>query len=381
MGAPPNRLLEVMRGFKKRGYEVSIITGMPNYPKGQIFEGYRGKLYLKDSIEGSPVHRYWFYASNSKSSLPRIWSMITFSISVLFGINHVKKNCVLFVESPPLLLGISGWIMAKLRGSKFLFNISDIWPLSAKELNAISDGFLYRRLEGLEKFLYRRSDIISGQSQEIMDHIRSKTSTKTILLRNGVDNTRFKARNFDKDKGQGQIKIVYAGLLGVAQGVLNICKNVNFKSLNTEFHIYGEGSEKEELISFLAIENNRGIYYHGSVERKEIPETLSIYDCYLVPLIKPIYGAVPSKIYEAMAAGLAVLFFGDGEGAGITVKYNIGLIAKSGDFEKLIKNIEKLQEKELVLKFALNSRKTAETVFDRNVIIETFISELENELN
>ncbi len=382
MGAPPNRLLETMRGFKKRGYSVSIVTGMPNYPKGKVFDGYSGKRFIEEELEGCRVLRYNFFTSNSNRALPRIWSMITFSIVTLksyFQLKKVKPK-ILFVESPPLLLGFTGWILSRFLGAKFLFNISDIWPLSAKEMGAINDGLFYKFLESVEKFLYNRADLISGQSQEIIDHIGSKSNTKTLLFRNGVDISRFHGLT-NINKSSETIRIVYAGLLGFAQGIVEICKNIDFKSLNSEFHIYGDGGEREELLSFINQNQDRGIYYHNSVGRAEIPNIIAQNDVYLVPLAKPIYGAVPSKIYEAMAAGKPILFLGEGEGAKIVDKFNLGFVAKTGNYKQLMQNIVKMNNKSYIKTFEKNTLNAAKNDFDRNVIIERFISSLENEFN
>src|SRR5690606_8740898 len=103
-------------------------------------------------------------------------------------------------------------------------------------------------------------------------------------------------------------KIVYAGLLGFAQGILNICQSIDFDRLGLEFHIYGAGTEKEPILNFIKENPRRGIVYNGVVTREEIPVMLKQHDGALIPLTKMIYGAVPSKIYEAMAAELPVLF-------------------------------------------------------------------------
>ncbi|MBX2926516.1 MAG: hypothetical protein KF852_01665 [Saprospiraceae bacterium] len=163
MGAPQSRLYETARGLQARGWEVEIITAFPNYPTGRIFPAYRGRFSMQEAMDGLNVRRYWLYASNSRKALPRIASMMSFSISVLAAVGQVRRfrPAYLWVESPPLLLGLSGWILARCSGARLALNISDIWPLSAAELGALKKGSLfYRLLEGLERFLYRRCSTI-----------------------------------------------------------------------------------------------------------------------------------------------------------------------------------------------------------------------------
>ncbi len=342
IGAPPNRLFEMVSGLQRCGNKVVVVTGMPNYPTGRIFHEYRGKFTLKEEYDGIEVKRFWLYASNTKKIIPRIWNMLSFSITSLCAIRYLrqKKLDYLIVESPPLLLALSGRLMAKILNVRYIANISDLWPLSAKELGAISDGKLYKFLEKIERYIYRKADIIMGQSEEIISHISAHGGKNVYLFRNGVDPARFNNTPLKKERRVGPVKIVYAGLLGFAQGVADICRSIDFHDLGAEFHIYGEGGEKNEIESILKKTPNKGIFYHGVVSREELPNVLLDSDMTLIPLVKNIYGAVPSKIYESMAAGLPIMFMGEGEGAKIVHENKIGLVAHAKDYESLKKNIK-----------------------------------------
>ena len=144
-------------------------------------------------------------------------------------------------------------------------NVSDLWPLSAKELGAISgDGFMYKSLARLERWLYKHSAICIGQSQEIVDYIASHGAHQTYLFRNGVNPERFKA--IPKAESSDQLRIVYAGLLGYAQGILAVCEHIDFASLHAEFHIYGAGGEQEAIEQYIATHPKAGIRYRKEEE-------------------------------------------------------------------------------------------------------------------
>jgi glycosyltransferase involved in cell wall biosynthesis len=370
IGAAQNRLYELAVGLKSKGWQVSIITAMPNYPFGMISDQYSGRFFLKERIDDLDVRRYWLFASNSKNALPRIISMLSFSLTVLFSLKFLRRNRFdyLFIESPPILLGISGYFLSRLSKSKLIFNVSDLWPLTAKELGYISNDFLYKSLVKLERFIYKKSFICLGQSQEIVNHLRENNASKVYLFRNGVDPDRFIKRTVAK--GEYQIKIVYTGLLGVAQGILDICKNINFSELGIQFHLYGAGSEKEQLVEFLKDNSDRGIFYHGTVSRNEIPLLLSNYSATLIPLAKSIKGAVPSKIFESMAAGLPILFSGDGEGRLLIEKYDLGWVSSPKDYKALKTNLKKLFLKEESLETkSRNCIHAASTLFNRPKLI------------
>lgn len=383
-GAPQNRLLELARLFKKEGWEVSVITAMPNYPKGKIFKEYEGKFMMKEKLDGMEILRYWLYASNKPKTIPRIISMLTFSITALFGRSYMKKfkPDYILVESPPLVLGVTAVILSRLCGARLIMNVSDIWPMTAKELGSISDGKLYNALEKLERYIYKNSFLCSGQSEEITDHIKKSGGKKTYLFRNGVDIKRFESGSDKSNNDSGNLRIIYAGLIGLAQGVPDIAMNIDFKGIGAELHIYGEGGEKQMLEEFLKKNPDRNVFLHKSVNRDEIPELLMQHDCALIPLIKNIYGAVPSKIYEAMAAGLPVLFSGTGEGSKIIRENNVGLVSSPKDFAALRENIIKLKDsKDLREEMSANGKRTAAEKFDRNKIIKDFSETLNNYSN
>ncbi|HPM30084.1 MAG TPA: glycosyltransferase family 4 protein [Chryseolinea sp.] len=367
MGAPQNRLFDMAKGLINLECEVKVVAAMPNYPTGRIFASHKNKFSQTDSIDGIEVKRFWLYPSNAPKALPRIVSMLSFSFTSLFSIFYIRKTRpdYILVESPPLTLAFSAWILAILSRSKLIINVSDLWPLSAKELGAIGDGTLYNMLERLERFLYRKAFICTGQSQEIVDYIAKTNSDKTYLFRNGVDTKRFINAEYNPSKRN---HIVYAGLLGVAQGILSICENIDFKELNTEFHIYGTGTEQDKILAFLKENPLRGITYHGTLKRDEMPEVLSSYGGTMIPLIKNIYGAVPSKIYEAMAAGLPIIFSGEGEGAAIIKKSNAGWISNPKDWTTLkgcISEFLNMPNADYVNTRERNM-KTAHQYFDRN---------------
>lgn len=378
MGAPQSRLYELAKGLLNNGWEVMVVTAYPNYPTGKVFSKTEHDWKKNDELEGIKIHRYWLYPSNSQKAIPRIISMLSFTVTGFlsyFKLRKFKPDYIL-AESPPLTLGLTGLYLSKWTKAKMIFNVSDLWPLSAKELGAISDGKLYRNIEKLEHYLYRKADICTGQSNEILAHIEKYGAKDTFLFRNGVD-----IKRFELDipyPNNATPKLVYAGLLGVAQGIAGICKNVNFKELGVEFHVYGAGKEQEELEEYLKKNPDNGIFYHGTVKRNEIPAMLQQHDGTIIPLVKHLYGAVPSKIYEAMAAGLPILFCSQGEGGEIIRSNDVGYVSEALDYDGLKANIKKFAEDgETRNRMHLNCIKTAKEKFDRNKVIANLSKYLE----
>lgn len=341
MGAAANRIQQMAEGLKDKGNEVTVICPMPNYPYGKIQKLYQNKFTITENYHGVTIKRYWIYPSISKNIFLRFFSMLSFAMSLWFSVFTLfqKKPDICIVQSPPLLVAFSGLILSKLIGCKTILNVSDLWPLSAFELGAIKKNLLYRFLEKVEQLNYKIADKIMGQSNEIITHIKSKVKKDFLLYRNlpFYDEYRLKTRS------KGRLKIVYAGLLGYAQGVYNICNQINFKALDVEFHIYGSGMEEAKILNFCK-DKDVNVFFHGSKTVLEIKEEVRKYDVAIVPLATTIYGAVPSKIFELMQLGMPILYVGDGEASKIIKNKKIGMSSLPNDDVTLIQNITKFKK-------------------------------------
>jgi glycosyltransferase involved in cell wall biosynthesis len=145
-----------------------------------------------------------------------------------------------------------------------------------------------------------------------------------------------------KQKG-GVLKIVYAGLFGVAQDMLSLLKSIDFKALGVEMHLYGGGNQVEAIQEHIK-DGDKNIWYHGYVSKQQINEELKKYHLSIIPLAAAIHGAVPSKIFDLLPAGIPILFSGNGEGARIVEECGFGLVSEYGDYKALEKNIRAFVE-------------------------------------
>ncbi|WP_321539718.1 glycosyltransferase family protein [Flavobacterium piscinae] len=153
----------------------------------------------------------------------------------------------IIVQSPPLLLSFISVFTLSFKSKKIILNVSDLWPLAAIELGVIKiNSISHKFLCFLERFIYKKATLILGQSDEIIAHVRSIYPAKNCYLyRNFPDH---KTAEFGLTTTLDEpIKIFYAGLLGVAQGVFELCKQINLESLPVELHLFGDGAEKNNL--------------------------------------------------------------------------------------------------------------------------------------
>lgn len=358
VGAAPSRLANMAEGLKQKGCEVDVLTSLPNYPKGEIFSEYKGSLLKKETRNGVGLFRYWIYATVSHNPIARILNMFSFAFMIwlfAFKVSKIKSYDRIIIQTPTLVVAASAMILfKKLYRKKCILNVSDIWPLTAVDMGAIKEGSRsFKFLSMLERFLYRNADGILGQSQEILDHISTfKSSNKFFLYRNLQY---YDLSSSCKHKTQ-PLKVVFSGMLGVAQDVLGIVKNVPFKELGVEFHIFGGGKQLDEIQSWISENPNSNVYVHGFVPKEDISKRLSEMDVSIVPLATRIRGAVPSKIYDTLPQGLPILFCGGGEGADFINSRELGLISEPGDYEGLTNNIKAFRDMSIIDYEAMSNR-------------------------
>ena len=156
-GAPQNRLHSLALNLVKNGCEVEVLTAMPNYPKMEIFDNYKGLSYFKEDIDGIKVHRSKIYVSKSKGVLKRLLNYFSFVFSSIRVSNKLSKTDYVICESPPLFLGISALFISKKLKAKLIFNVSDLWPESAEKLDIVSNKFSLNLAYKLEEYLYKKS--------------------------------------------------------------------------------------------------------------------------------------------------------------------------------------------------------------------------------
>ena len=344
LGAAPSRITNMARGLKAQGNDVDVLTCLPNYPKGRIMEGYRRCFSRKEEMEGVRLFRYWTYATVSKNPLRRILSMLSFSIllwSFSWRVRRIRSYDRVIIQSPPIMVACSAMVLfRKIFRRKVVLNVSDLWPMSAVELGAVREGSLYHRaLLWMERFVYRNSSAVQGQSETIVEHIKAFEPDKPAFVYRNLQHS-VAAHFEERFKGQ-PLRIVYAGLLGVAQDLLSIIEHINFKQIGAELHLFGGGNQTEQIEQFIS-NHDTGVSYHGYLPKERMVDELQRYDASIVPLAVQIKGAVPSKIFDLLPVGVPILLCGSGESSDIVRNNGFGLVSSPADYDALAENIRKM---------------------------------------
>ncbi|MEE0882282.1 MAG: glycosyltransferase family 4 protein [Bacteroidales bacterium] len=394
IGAPQNRLYELALRLQKKGVEISVLTAMPNYPQMKIHQNYKGKCYCKETLNELKIHRAWIYVSQSKSIISRLLNYFSFVISAFFiGAFKLKKQDVLMVESPPLFLGITAYLLAKLKGAKLLFNVSDLWPESAEKLGIISNKFLLSMATKLEEFCYKKSSLISGQTQGIVNNISTRFPNKNVYwLKNGVDINFYDVnKEIEKDAWKNENNysnenfiLFYGGIIGHAQGlevILNAAKKLE-EYKNIKFVLLGNGPEKEKLIKLRDELKLTNLRFFDAVPKSEMQRIIMSTNATIIPLkrLDLFKGAIPSKIFENLALKKPIILGVEGEAEELFIKQGkCGVSFIPEDSEDLAKQILKLyNDRNLVVELGENGLKYVSENFNRDKIAEEFYNQISN---
>ena len=374
-GAAANRIEQLALKLHQNNYKVTVLCPLGNYPKGELFPEYKGKFSVTEKLQNITVKRLWIYPSVSKNIFKRTLSVLSFASVLFFYLIFKKTPHKVIVQSPPLLLSFISVVVLWLSRKKIILNVSDLWPLAAIELNALKSGsFSHQVSLLLERFIYSKASLIFGQSNEIIAHIHSIFPEKECHLYRNFPDHQVSEMNLNTTINE-PIKLFYAGLLGVAQGVFELCEKIELKNLNIELHIFGDGAEKTQIEELIRNNPEKKIFFHGMLERNMLHEKLKTFDIAIIPLKTRIYGSVPSKIFEYGALGFPVLYFGGGEGETIVTENNMGWIAPVGKFESLNSSLIEISKtgKSEIQKMKQHVFDTAENHFNLDFQIKDLI--------
>ncbi len=390
-GAPQNRLHSLALNLVKNDCKVEVLTAMPNYPKMEIFKAYRGLSYYKENIDGIKVHRSKIFVSKSKGVLKRLLTYFSFVFSSIRVLNKLPKTDFVICESPPLFLGISALYICKKLNAKLIFNVSDLWPESAEKLDIVNNNFLLSLAYKLEEYLYKKSFLVTCQTQGIVNSINNRfPNIPTLWLPNGIDKEAYEV-NENKDwinehELHGKSIYVYAGIIGHAQGLDVIIKakswlikNKFTLSKKIAFVIIGDGPDKQRLLS-LNKELKTHIIFLPNVPKVEVLSMLKVCHGYIVPLKKLdlFLGAIPSKIFDALALSKPILLGVDGEAKSLFIDNGkAGIYFEPENEIALAKALIKLESNSLkTSEYGEKGHKFANENFDRKKIALQFLNKI-----
>lgn len=380
MGAPQARLYELAVRLQARGHELTVITAMPNYPTGAVAAEYRGRVFCRERMGGLRVIRTPIFPSKSTKLLVRLASYMSFVVtSLLLGTWAVGHQDLLIVESPPLFLGLSGIPMSRIVRARMILMVSDIWPDVAVRMGNVISDKQARILERLEAFLYRRSACVALTNPGAVEQVKNRfPEVPCSTISNGVDTSLFhpglRSERVRKEMGiqPGQFAAAYCGLHGVFQGlevVIDAARRLGDHQ-RIRFVMIGDGPLKEPLMDRARKAGLQNVIFQNRQPRERIPEILASMDASLVPLAASLPGTMPSKVYEALGAGIPILATRGCEAEQLIRRHGVGRVFDAGDSAQLAEQVLELSSNPSLHRRMCEASRALAQRFDRDTIAD-----------
>lgn len=388
--APASRTFEHARQWVRAGHPVTVITCAPNFPQGKVHPGYRNAWRMVELMDGIRVVRVKTYISANSGFLRRTLDYMSFMVSAaVFGLAE-KPPSVVIGTSPQLFTVVAAWFLAAVRQVPFVFELRDLWPESIESVGAAKRGRLMALLAALVNWLYRSADLIVSVTESFKTELASRgiDPEKLVVVRNGVDLSRFSARRRDellaKKWGvEGKFVLGYFGTHGMAHGldnVLGAAERLQHRD-DIAFVFLGDGAEKARLVATAAEKGLSNVVFVNSVSKDMMPAAWSVCDVALVHLKNdPLFSKViPSKIFEASGAGRAMLLvLPQGEAASLVEQYSMGEWIPAGEPAALADRAAALaDDRDRVAAYAHNAA-AASIHFSREALARTMLAEIES---
>ena len=382
VNAPASRTFEHCREWVRAGEQVTVITCAPNFPRGEVFPGYRNRLWQSEMMDGIRVIRVWTYITANAGFAKRILDYVSFMLSAVIAALFVRRVDVVIGTSPQFFTACAAYLTSLFKRRPWIFELRDIWPESIRAVDAMHQSRVLDFLEKVELFLYRKADAIVSVTNAFKASLvaRGIDGNKIYVVTNGVDSTRFKPRDKDVElvTALGLEKKFVAGYIGThglahaLDTVLDAAKMLTATPGGDLFRIIllGDGARKAELQARAVAEDIDNVIFVDSVSKDEVVRYWSLLDASIIHLKKTelFTAVIPSKLFECMGMGIPVLHGVHGESAHIVERTGVGMTFEPENAAALCDAFQKLASNQILFDDARARGPIAAKEFDRAVL-------------
>lgn len=338
--APAARVHAMAREWSRLGHRVTVLTGVPNVPAGEAYEGYENRCRQVEWIDGIRTVRVWTYLAANRGRARRGFNFLSYMGSAgLAGIGLRPRADVVIATTPQFFAGWAGVPVSRAHQAPFVLEVRDIWPDSITAVGALPEGhFAVRALGKLERALYAEADHIVAVGEGYRQNMIAKgvPPTKIAIVTNGVDADLFTPRAADEELLRrlglaGRFVVTFAGTIGMASGlevVLDAAQRLEEQGRDDiAFLLVGDGAVREELEAQARARRLGAVVFTGLVPRRELPAYLASSDACLVHFRKqPLFGTIlPSKFFEDAAMAKPILLGFEGAARDMMRKADCGI--------------------------------------------------------
>ncbi len=375
----PFKVHDVCEALVAEGHEVDVITSYPNYPMGEIYEGYKNGEHRDEVINGVNVHRV-FTIGRKSGFVWRTLNYYTYSIAASRYASKIKKDYdVVFVyQLSPVLMTNAAIKYKKKHNKKILLYCLDLWPDSLTLGGVKKGSAIYNYYRKKSERIYKEADKIlvsSKMFEQYFDEMFRINGNKTEYLPQYAEDV-FVPHPYKDD---GVFDITFAGNIGTTQSIETILYAAQkLADENVKFHLYGEGSGLSDFEALAKRLNLKNVIFHGRIPLDEVARKYAESDGLIVTLSdNPVLSmSFPGKIQTYMAAGKPIIGAVNGEAAEIIKEADCGFCAKAEDADGLAECIRDFMKSDRI-QLGKNARRYYEENFQKADFINKLSEQLE----
>lgn len=380
------RINDLVKEWVQRGHKVTVLTGIPNYPAGGVFEAYRQQPNSFAEYEGAKVFRVPMFPRRSGN----LWLMLNY-LSFVFGgvflgpwrLRGIKADAIFVFEPSPVTVGLPAVWLGKIKKAPVVFWALDLWPETLAAIGVVNSARVLSWVGKLVSFIYNRCTLVLGQSRGFLGGIAKYCEDKAKIRY-------FPSWAEDVFTSDGSVQpasevpelpntftVVFAGNIGEAQdmpAVLGAAERLK-GNVGIRWVIVGDGRKLDWLRSEVVRRGlEKQVLLVGRFPVERMPSFYAHADALLVSLKRdPVFSmTIPGKVQSYLMAGIPLLGMLDGEGAAVIRHAKAGLTCDAGDSEGLAEAVKALAAMplEVRLQLGMNGNRYAEHEFGRTQLID-----------
>lgn len=352
---PIPKPVELAHALREVGDDVTVITGFPDYPSGVLYPGYRLSLFRREQIDGIRVFRTFEYPYHGTRAIGRFANYMSFMLSAPLGALRGPPADVMYVWHPPLTVGVAAWMIARLRGVPFVYDVQDIWPEAAVLSGLLKPGLVVRCLSWLERFVYRRADHILVVTEGARQNLISKgvAADKVTAVPHWFEPALFDSEQTDRAQTRrefgwdGKFVAVFAGNLGLVQGLETIVRAAERLREDPRIRVafVGDGADRARIVGLVAsLKLEASVQFVERQPMERMPAIMAAADALLVHLKWSELSnyVIPTKTLAYLASGKPIVMAMHGAAADLVRDAKCGCLVSPEDPAALAEGIRKL---------------------------------------
>jgi glycosyltransferase involved in cell wall biosynthesis len=375
------KINDIAAELVRRGHEVTVLTGLPNYPSGDVPEEYKNGRLRREIIDGVKINRC-FEIGRKHGPLYLAINYLSFAISSSLKAHFYKETYdLIFVYQPsPIFSLFPAWILKKKTKKKIVLYCCDIWPEAMKSYLKSEKSILFKTFKCISRFLYSKCDEILVTSKPFIDYLTNQHFISREIISYLPQHAEDTYLNVDfTPENNGCIDFLFAGNVGIAQDmdcIVEACE-INRDIENYKVHIVGDGSYLQRCKQLVKEKQLDNFVFHGRHPLEKMPGFYKLADvCLLTLKADNLTGlTMPSKLQGYMAAGKPVVGAINGAAQEVIRESKCGICVNASDSKALANAMRDFIENPIEYK---DCGQNASHYFKQNFTKEIFTKELEN---